>query len=235
VELPMKLPLCLIVLLASGAASPTVSGSGAADDEFDALHRAFVVLYDSLRAGGGAAPGDDAVIRVFRQRVGVFAASHPDHPAALAMELQVSLWLEDEDRASELYSQLTTATGELEIGLAWAAYAQRLDDLRRVGEVYTRLAAIFPGEKRILIDWADFHALANLYPRALQIIESADLDPGTEPRGVIAMSDYLFAEHRFQDAVAALESIPADLLLVDASLAAQVESLLGVRREYQDI
>lgn len=227
--------LCLIVLLATGSAQPISSGPGAADDEFDALHRAFVVLYESLRAGGGVAPGDETVIRVFRQRAAAFAADHPDDPQPLAMALQLSLWLGDEDRVSQLYLQLTEVTGELDIGLAWAAHAQGLDDPRRVGEVFTRLAEMFPGEKRILIDRADFYALANLYQRALEILEAADLDPATEPRGVVALSDYLFAEHRFQESVAALESIPSEMLLTDASLAAQVESLLSQRRDYPEL
>jgi len=231
----MNLPACLIVILATATAQPASSGPGAADDEYLALHRAFVVLYESLRAGGGVGSGDDAVIRVFRQRAATFAAGHPDFPQALAMQLQVSLWLGDEDRVSELYAQLTTVTDDLDIGLAWATHAQGLDDPRRVGEVFTKLAGIFPGEKRILIDWAGFYALANLYPRALEILESADLDPATEPRGVIALSDYLFAEHRFPEAVAALESIPADLLQDDASLVGQVESLLDARREYPEL
>ncbi len=231
----MNLLLCLIVLLAAGAAQPTASGPGAARDEFDALHRAFVVLYESLRAGGGVAPGDEAAIRVFRQRAAAFAAGHPDDPQPLAMALQLSLWLGDENRVSQLYLQLTEVTGDLDIGLAWTAHAQALDDPRRVGEVFTQLAAMFPGEKRILIDRAGFFALANLYPRALEILESADLDPATEPRGVVALSDYLFAEHRFQEAVAALESIPSEMFRTDASLAAQVESLLGQRRDYPEL
>ena len=231
----MSLPACLIVILATGVAQPASSGRGAADDEFLALQRAFVVLYESLRAGGGVGPGDGAVLGVFRQRAATFAAGHRDIPQALAMQLQVSLWLADEDRASELYSQLTTATDDLDIGLAWAAHAQGLDDPRRVGAVFTKLAGIFPGEKRILIDRAGFYALANLFPRALEILESAELDPATEPRGVIALSDYLFAEHRFKDAVAALESIPSDLLKADASVAGEVEALLDARREYPEL
>ncbi len=231
----MNLPACLIVILATGVAQPASSGRGAADDEFLALQRAFVVLYESLRAGGGVGPGDGAVLRVFRQRAATFTAGHRDIPQSLAMQLQVSLWLADEDRVSELYSQLTTATDDLDIGLAWAAHAQGLDDPRRVGAVFTKLAGIFPGEKRILIDRAGFYALANLFPRALEILESAELDPATEPRGVIALSDYLFAEHRFKDAVAALESIPSDLLKADASVAGQVEALLDARREYPEL
>ncbi len=225
----MKL-LLAVILLSTFQPSGQQSGPGA---EFDALQRGFATLYESLRAGGGVSPGDEAVIRVFRERVEAYAARNPDG-RVVAMELQLSLWLGDEERSNTLYGQLTDMTGDVNIGLAWAAHFQALDDRRKVGEIFSRLAATFPDNEQILVDWARFYVDVNLYPRALEVIEAIDLDPAENPRAMIVLSDCLFAEHRFTEAVAALDSIPGDALVADPALARQVENLLSLRRPYPE-
>ena len=67
--------LLAVILLSTFQPSGQQSGPGA---EFDALQRGFATLYESLRAGGGVSPGDEAVIRVFRERVEEYAARNPD-------------------------------------------------------------------------------------------------------------------------------------------------------------
>ncbi len=231
----MSPSLCLLTVLLAALAQPVLTGSGASgssDAEFEALQRSFVTLYESLRAAGGVAPRDDVVIRVLRQRAAAFTARNRDDPRSLAMELQLSLWLEDEDRINDSYKRLLELTGDLDIGLAWVSYFQRLDNRRRVGEIFTRLVAQFPDEKRILIDWASFYKDVNLYSRALDILEDADLDPEEDPEALIALSTCYFAEHRFPEAVAALESIPRDGLAL--TLTVQIDMLLGQRGDYPD-
>jgi peptidyl-prolyl cis-trans isomerase B (cyclophilin B) len=222
----MKLLLAVIILSIVQPSSP--------DAEFDALQRGFATLYDSLRAGGGVLPGDEAVIRVFRERVETYAGRNPGR-RVLAMELQLSLWLDDQERINTLYARLTDLTGDVNIGLAWAAHFQALDDRPKVGEIFSRLAKTFPDNNQILVDWAKFYVDVNLYPRALEVIEAIDLDPAENPRAMIVMSDCLFAEHRFTEAVTALDSIPAPTLAADPALARQVEDLLNLRRPYPEL
>ncbi len=226
----MKLLLAVILLSTFG---PSGQQSGP-EAEFDALQRGFGTLYESLRAGGGVLLGDEAVIRVFRERVEVYAARYPGR-RVVAMELQLSLWLDDEERTNTLYGQLTDMTRDVNIGLAWAAHFQALDDRPKVGEIFSRLTATFPLNKQILVDWAKFYVDANLYLRALEVIEAIDLDPAENPRAMLLMSDCLFAEHRFTEAVAVLESIPGDTLADDFELARQVEDLLSLRRPYPEL
>ncbi|TDJ55647.1 MAG: peptidylprolyl isomerase, partial [Planctomycetota bacterium] len=151
------------------------------------------------------------------------------------MELQLSLWLDDEERVNTLYARLTDLTGDVDIGLAWAAHFQALDDRPKVGEIFSRLARKFPDNTQILVDWAKFYVDVNLYPRALEVIEAIDLDPAETPRALIVKSDCLFAEHRFVEAVAALDSIPGTTLAADPALARQVEDLLALRRPYPEL
>ena len=222
----MKLLLAVIIL-------STFQPSGA-EAELDALERGFGTLYESLRAGGGVSPGDEAVIRVFRERVETHAARNPGR-GVLAMELQLSLWLADEERINTLYAQLTDMTRDVKIGLAWVAHFEALDDRPKVGEIFSGLTATFPDNTQILVDWAKFYIDVNLYPRALDVLEAIDLDPAENPRAMIVISDCLFAEQRFTESVAALDSIPADTLSADPSLARQVEDLLGLRRPYPEL
>jgi len=222
----MKLLLAVIVLSLFQPSSP--------DAEFDALQRGFGTLYESLRAGGGVLPGDEAVIRVFRERVEAYGGRNPGR-RVLAIELQLSLWLDDEERVNTLYARLTDLTGDVDIGLAWAAHFQALDDRPKVGEIFSRLARKFPDNTQILVDWAKFYVDVNLYPRALEVIEAIDLDPAETPRALIVKSDCLFAEHRFVEAVAALDSIPGTTLAADPALARQVEDLLALRRPYPEL
>ncbi len=229
----MSPSVCVLTVLLAAMAQPASTGSGSADAEFEALQRGFVTLYESLRAAGGVAPGDETVIRIFRQRAMAFTARHRDDPRSLAMELQLSLWLDDEDRIDESYKQLIELTGDLDIGLAWVAHFQRLDDRRRIGEIFTRLIAQFPDEKRLLVDWANFYQDVNLYSRALEILENADLDPAEDPEAIITLSTCYFAEHRFGEVVAALESIPRDNL--SSTLTVQIDMLLGQRGDYPEL
>jgi len=222
----MKLLLAVIIL-------STFQPSGT-EAELDALQRGFGTLYQSLRAGGGVSPGDEAVIRVFRERVELYAARNPEH-RVLAMELQLSLWLVDEERINTLFARLTDMTRDINIGLAWATHFQALDDRPKVGEIFSRLAATFPDNTQILVDWAKFYVDVNLYPRALEVLEAIDLDPAENPRAMMVLSDCLFAEHRFTESVAVLDSIPAPTLSADLSLARQVEDLLDLRRPYPEL
>ncbi len=228
----MSPSMCVLTVLLAALAQPASTGPTSSSEAFVALQRGFVTLYESLRAAGGVAPGDEAVIRIFRQRAAAFTVRHRDDPRSLAMELQLSLWLDDEDRVDESYQRLTELTGDVAIGLAWVSQFQRLDDRRRVGEIFTRLIAQFPEEKRLLVDWARFYQDVNLYSRALEILEDADLDAAEDPKALIALSTCYFAEHRFAEAAAALESIPRDRL--SSTLAVQIDMLLGQRGDYPE-
>jgi cyclophilin family peptidyl-prolyl cis-trans isomerase len=215
---------CLVLALA--AAAPGSPG------DYASLRRDFTNLYQSLSNAGGIAPGDRAAIEKLRQRAEAFDREHPDDAAGLAIELQLNLWLQDADAVDRLYGRLASLTRDPEIGLAWVRHFQAAGDRRRVGEIYERLARLFPGDAAVVLGWARFYREANLCARALEVLESASLDPAAQPDAAIMRSDCLFAEERFDDAVAALEAIPQEKLSADPGLRARVEPLLAARREY---
>ncbi|MHC4099375.1 MAG: peptidylprolyl isomerase [Planctomycetota bacterium] len=232
--------VCLLVLIFLGAAQPAPDGppqasdpaAAAADSEFDALAGAFGNLYRSLQAKRGVAAEDHDVIRALRDRVVAFNETHPGNARGLALELQLSQWLEDRQRVDELFARLATLTGDVKIGLAWARYYERLRETERVGEIYDRLAGLFPSEPDVLIGQARYLRAGNEYGRAVAILEQLNLDAATHPKAALLLSECLFAQQRYQDAVDVLESIPQETLDTQPAVRASVDQDLPVRREY---
>ncbi len=225
--------VCLVVLLVVTVAAPRALAQ--ADADYDALHGTFVKMYNSLRAKGGVGTEDHGVIRSLRDRATEFNRQHPGHEKGLALELQLSIWLQDDQRMGELYEQLTLLTGDLRFGMAWVGHFEALDDRQSVGAIYARLLELYPDSTAIRRRWAEFVKGTNQYRRALEILDTGAIDPAESPRAVVLRSDCLFAEQRFGEAVEALESIPAETLAADPTLAADVEAKLGARRPYLEL
>ena len=93
--------MVLVLTLAAGAAahaSTQEGAAGAADPELAELQDTFENLYRSLQVRGGIAERDRDVIRSLRDRCGVYRRGRSESKEALALELQLSMWLEDDDR-----------------------------------------------------------------------------------------------------------------------------------------
>ncbi len=225
----LLLPVLCMVLGASAAAQAQEDASLAS------LRETFNDLYESLQAVGGIGPEDQGVIQSVRERAVAFNASHPDSQEGLAIELQLSIWLEDNDRVYELFERLTRLTGNVEYGVAWARYFRRIDDAKRIAEIYSRLIELFPDEIRVRVTWADYFKGANLYHRAIQIFEESSIDPAVNPEAILSYSECLFAEERYQDALDVLGSIPQDTLSKNSNVAGSLEKVMPLRREYPQL
>ncbi len=224
---------CVVCLgLCASAAAQPVAPAPAAGTGLDALRQTFLDLHASLQAVGGISPQDQGVIGAVRERAAAFNASHPDSVDGLAIELQLSMWLEDNDRVNELFERLTRLTRDVEYGVAWARYFRRINDPKRIAEVYSTLVEMFPDEVRVRVTWADYFKGANLYRRAIEIFEEGSLDPAANPEAILSYSECLFAEERYQDALDVLESIPQDVRSAKPGVAKSLESVLPARREY---
>jgi cyclophilin family peptidyl-prolyl cis-trans isomerase len=232
--------VCMLMLLSLGAAQPAPDGSppeasrigeDPAGDEFESLAGAFRNLYQSLQAKGGVAAEDHDVIRAVRDRAAAFNAAHPDDARGLALELQLSQWLDDGPRIDELFARLAAVAGDVKIGLAWARYYERKEETERLAAIYDRLAQLYPDEPEVAIGRADFFRARNEYGRAIEILESVELDAAANPNGVLVLSECLFAEQRYQEAVDVLESIPQETLDGQPTMRGRVNQVLPVRRE----
>ncbi len=217
------------VLLATTLTAQVAQGT------LEVLQEQFVNLYESLRATGGMTEADKAVVDQLRQRLVEYNRVNPDVASALAMELQLSEWLEDDDRVNQLFGELTRVTDDVEFGVAWAGYFERRKDPARVGAIYDRLGRMFPDDAAVQIGRAGFFRNVNQYDRALEALEAVEIDPAEQPQALVTLSECQFAEHRFEEAVATLESIPQETLATSPTLARQVELALEQRKPYPEL
>ena len=229
-------PLCGPIA-GSPQAKPVEAGEVTeADTAFDTLQDSLTRLRGLLQAKGGIAPEDHGVIRGVRDRAAAFSRRWVDDPRGVALELQLSIWLQDHDRVDELFARFAELSPEKsQVADAWLEYFRRNNIAGRVDEIYGRLLAERPGDRELAFAWASYHKGLNHYARAMEILQDEALDLATLPKAAVALSGCLFAEHRFQEAVDQLQSIPAELLAADPDLAGTVALLLPAREEYLDL
>lgn len=87
------------------AASPLIEQSPA-DAAFAPIGRAVRNLQQSLANRGGVSPADHGVLQSLRERAEAFTAEFPDDIRGLAVELQLSMWLKDEQRIEDTYQRI---------------------------------------------------------------------------------------------------------------------------------
>src|SRR5690606_432390 len=87
------------------AAAPLVEQSPA-DIAFAPIGRAVRNLQQSLANRGGVSPADYGVLQSLRERAEAFTAEFPDDIRGLAVELQFSMWLKDEQRIEDTYQRI---------------------------------------------------------------------------------------------------------------------------------
>jgi cyclophilin family peptidyl-prolyl cis-trans isomerase len=214
------------------ALSLMLAAAGARADELAALRTAFANVYESLQATGGVADEDTVVLESLRDRAAAYNQRFADDAVGLALELQLSQWLGDDEHVDDLFPRLAQVTGDVKVGLAWIRYHSKQEDRPQLAYVHSRLAEIFPDNIGILGGWAAHFKDANLYGRAIEILEGADLDPAEDPEPVIMLSECLFAEQRFAEALEVLESIPAEAVADKPSLRSAIERDVPIRQEY---
>jgi peptidyl-prolyl cis-trans isomerase B (cyclophilin B) len=220
--------VCLLVLLLAGPAAAET------DPDLAELGGVFRNLYDSLRAKGGVSEEDHAVIEAVRERIADYNRSHRDDLRGLAMELQLSQWLDDTDRVHELFGRLVESADDVQIGLAWARYCERSGETDRLDGIYARLGRMFPDDPEVTIGRAESHKAVNDYGRAVEILQAAEIDPAAHPRSALVLSECLFAEQRYEEAVSALKSIPQETLDAEPATKTMVDQKLPTREQYVD-
>ena len=107
-----------------------------------------------------------------------------------------------------------------------------LKDTARLEQIYAELLRIAPEKHEIRIAWADRLKSQNRYGEAIEVLKSGNLDPAKTPEAFIALSEYLFAENKFQESLDVLNAIPQDVLAAQIQVKNQVDSVKKTREEY---
>ena len=183
-----------------------------AEDELGPLKKSFDNLYYSLKNQGGLSDGDRPALTLLRERFSSFNETNPEHQQGLMYELQLALWLKDDPRIDQLYEALMMLNpDEATLGLSWADYFFQKADYTRADRAYDRLVNLYPEDTDIRLTHSRQLKERNLYARAITILQRYEFNFGEFPEAAVLLSDSLYAEHRFEEAISVLESIPDEV------------------------
>lgn len=90
-------------LLAAALASPAAIAD---DPSFDAIQRELTQLHRYLLGRQGVAEADREELLRIRGRIEAFALAHPDDARPIALDLQVAMWLGEQERVDDAFRRL---------------------------------------------------------------------------------------------------------------------------------
>lgn len=221
-----------------GADGSTAEAAADQDPQWLDLQQDFLVVYRTLRNARGLSQEERPAVERLLQRAEGYAQEHPDHAGAVAMQIQLRQWLSGgtmDDATMALFERLVELRpDDAALALKWMQL--RLADLAPADperlEMLRGLVERFPAEDAVAEQWVE--ALRNnmKYEEIIGFLENRDLDPESQPELAYALADAQFAAHRFADAVATLDSIPADALRTRAMLNRNVTQLKTDAADY---
>jgi cyclophilin family peptidyl-prolyl cis-trans isomerase len=193
----------------AGVAAPAIAQ--ATDPAFDAVRSRYTRLVTAITDGGGLYEQDRPVVRSVLRDIAAYLADNPQDVRALAMDLQLSRWLdEDQDRITANYAQLE-ALRPNDPAIALAALRWRTLDGQIVGdalaEAWAGLSARFPQNAEIALEHVRRLKDQIRYEDMINAVERLDVEPSAQPELFVLLAEARFAEHRFEAALAALDDI----------------------------
>ncbi|MDY7110072.1 MAG: peptidylprolyl isomerase [Planctomycetota bacterium] len=173
----------------------------------------FQILEGSLKSPSRLAESERAAVQRVLQRAEAFSERYPDHLGALAMQIQLLKWLDtDPQRVAGLFERLMELRpDDVNVALLWAGERERTEELEpeAVLALYRDLCERFPDNPVACLEYGEHLRDQLRYDEAIELVRRIDPDPAEAPKLVYLLADCLFAEHHFEEALAALESIPA--------------------------
>lgn len=228
--------MCLCLPAQSQTSLPNADAPGEPSEvstDLEPLRDAFDRVFQSLTNMGGMSVKDRPTLEDLQSRFAEYNQTHSGDKHGLMYELQLSMWLESEDRIEALFADLLDAVPDDEtLGLAWANYYMTRNDYTRADRAYARLVESFPDSPDIRLNYARGLKNRNLYARAIEILGRQSFDYSKWPEAAALLSDSFFAEHRFDEAVATLEAIPDDLPEDKIRIKQAADASLTTMREY---
>lgn len=208
---PRRLVRFACIALAMGALLGPAASSHAADEAFDAVKGRYTRLVQAIRAGGGLYEQDRPVVRSVLRDIRDYLGEQPEDVRALAMDLQLSRWLdEDPDRIEADYAQLMALRPD-DAALALAALRWRTAESRlepdAVDAAWAELSDRFPQNPEIALEHARRLKDEVRYDEVIATVERLDVDPSEHPELFVLLAEARFAQHQFDAALAALDDI----------------------------
>ena len=233
--------VCASVAIGALAATAAVAGETQTtgvqtDATLEKLRTDFRVLRDSLRNKGGIADADLPLIRAFQDRVEAYRNANPDNSSATGMTIAVAGWLEEHDKVFDLYASLAAQhPDKKELRGSWSSYFQRNKMPERVEEIYEAMFERTPNDPELRIEYATRLKQSSQYPRVIELLSEGDFDPAEHPEAYVMLSDALFAQEEYEQALETLNVIPEDVLTEKPGIKATIDREKPIQEEYVEL
>ncbi|MCI0677173.1 MAG: peptidylprolyl isomerase [Phycisphaerales bacterium] len=102
-------------------------------------------------------------------------------------------------------------------------------------KLYADIMKTAPDKIEPRLAWANRLKAQNRYAQAIDVLRGAPIDPAKNPEAFVTLSECLFAQERFQEAVEALDSIPTEVLDKQLQIKFPVDQAKKSRKEYVDL
>ena len=176
-QLVLLLPL-LLGLAAQAPPQPDQAQTPQRDDEqFQALSRTFENLQQSLSALGGISDESRAVVRSLRLRFTDYNATNPSHDRGIAHELQLAIWLGEDDRVDSLFpSLMELVEDDQPMRRSWSDYYLRANNYDRLIAVLSASPADPNDDPESVLTLARCLFAQHRFGEALDMLESIPVE-----------------------------------------------------------
>ncbi len=176
-QLVLLLPL-LLGLAAQAPPQPDQAQTPQRDDEqFQALSRTFENLQQSLSALGGISDESRAVVLSLRLRFTDYNATNPSHDRGIAHELQLAIWLGEDDRVDSLFpSLMELVEDDQPMRRSWSDYYLRANNYDRLIAVLSASPADPNDDPESVLTLARCLFAQHRFGEALDMLESIPVE-----------------------------------------------------------
>ena len=176
-QLVLLLPL-LLGLAAQAPPQPDQAQTPQRDDEqFQALSRTFENLQQSLSALGGISNESRAVVLSLRLRFTDYNATNPSHDRGIAHELQLAIWLGEDDRVDSLFpSLMELVEDDQPMRRSWSDYYLRANNYDRLIAVLSASPADPNDDPESVLTLARCLFAQHRFGEALDMLESIPVE-----------------------------------------------------------
>lgn len=202
-------PLACTALAA--AASPQQDAGTSADEAFDSLRAEFDQMSRYLMSRRGIGNAERQELLALRRQLDAFAASYPEDARPTVLDLQISLWLGEDDRVDAAFATLVDrAPDNAAIRRRWAQARGQANRWDAALEVLSDPA--MAGVPEAMLDQARMLMNLNRFAEALAVVEQLP----TDGEGAAAVASQATAMKLQLETLAAAWSAEEALLAAEA-------------------
>ena len=202
-------PLACTALAA--AASPQQDAGTSADEAFDSLRAEFDQMSRYLMSRRGIGNAERQELLALRRQLDAFAASYPEDARPTVLDLQISLWLGEDDRVDAAFATLVDrAPDTAAIRRRWAQARGQANRWDAALEVLSDPA--MAGVPEAMLDQARMLMNLNRFAEALAVVEQLP----TDGEGAAAVASQATAMKLQLETLAAAWSAEEALLAAEA-------------------